>query len=273
VPRIVLASGGLRTTRSLQVDDLQVEVTVRRVRRMNLGVHPPDGRVRLSIPARTSDRAIVRFVRESRDWIERHRERIRQEELEAARRPRPPVRVGADGEVWSFFGRPLQLTVRADPGRPRAAEGPGSTLEVRVPDPSDGAAVLRAIERWQRRELRAAARPLLDAWCARVGVRHDFLGLRRMTTRWGSCVPSRGRIWLNLALLDRAPDLLEYVVVHEVVHLREASHGPRFRALMDAHLPDWRERRQRLDGAAVPTGPVSAEPTTVPATTDPSQQG
>jgi predicted metal-dependent hydrolase len=68
-----------------------------------------------------------------------------------------------------------------------------------------------------------------------------------MSTRWGSCVPSRGRIWLNVALLDHAHDLLEYVVVHEVVHLREASHGPRFHALMDLHLPDWPERRRRLD--------------------------
>ena len=92
-----------------------------------------------------------------------------------------------------------------------------------------------------------SAEPLLAHWCARIGVQHQFLGLRRMTTRWGTCVPSKGRIWLNVALFPRHPALLEYVIVHEAVHLAEGSHGPRFRALMDLHLPDWRARRTQLD--------------------------
>jgi predicted metal-dependent hydrolase len=254
VARIGPTASGRDTVRGLTVDDLEVEVTVRRIRRMNLGVHPPDGQVRLSVPPRTSDRAIVRFVRDSRSWIERHRERIREEEREAASRPSAPQLVGADGEVWSRFGQALRLEVVSATGRPSVAMRPERRLEVRVPDPFDRAAVLRALERWQRRELRAAAEPMLAHWCSQVGVRHEFLGIRRMTTRWGSCVPSRGRIWLNLALLDHPPDLMEYVVVHEVVHLRETSHGPKFQRLMDLHLPDWRERRRRLDAGPVPTG-------------------
>jgi predicted metal-dependent hydrolase len=257
------AASGRIDVRPLQVDDLDVEVTVRRIRRMNLGVHPPDGRIRLSVPPRTSHRAIVRFVRESRAWIERHRERIRVEERAAAARPAPRARVGVDGEVWSRFGQALRLEVVAGPGRPRVRLRPERRLEVRVPDASDRAAVLAALDRWERRELRAAAGPMLEHWCGRIGVRHGFLGLRRMSTRWGSCIPASGRIWLNVALLDHPPDLLEYVVVHEAVHLRELSHGPRFRALMDIHLPDWRDRRRRLDGRTPPTRPMSCPPTTV----------
>jgi len=234
---------------------------VRRVRRMNLGVHPPDGRVRLSVPPRTSDRTVVRFVRDSRAWIERHRDRVRAEEQLAAARPAAPERRGATGEVWSRFGQAVRLEVVPAAGRPRVSVRPDRRLEVRVPDPSDRATVLGALDRWQRRELRSAAGPMLDHWCARVGVRHDFLGVRRMSTRWGSCVPARGRIWLNVALVERPPDLLEYVVVHEVVHLRELSHGPPFQALMDRHLPDWRERRARLDDRAGPIrAPSGAEP-------------
>ncbi len=252
MPRNDPVATGRPVVRWLQVDDLAVEVTIRRVRRMNLGVQPPDGRVRVSVTSRTSDRAVARFVRDSRSWIDRHRERIRAEERAAALRPSPPPRVGAAGEVWFHFERPLRLDVVTASGRPRAGVPDEGRLEVRVADPSDRAAVLRAIERWQRRELRAAAEPMLAHWCVRVGVRHEFLGLRRMSTRWGSCVPAQGRIWLSLALFERGTDLLEYVVVHEVVHLREASHGPRFRSLMDAYLPDWRERRQRLDAGPVP---------------------
>jgi predicted metal-dependent hydrolase len=252
VPRNDPVATGRPAVRWLQVDDLAVEITIRRVRRMNLGVHPPDGRVSVSVTSRTSDRAVARFVRESRSWIDRHRERIRSEERAAALRPLPPSRVGAAGEVWFRFERPLRLDVVTASGRPRVGVPDEGRLEVRIADPSDRDAVLRAIERWQRSELRAAAEPMLARWCERVGVRYEFLGLRRMSTRWGSCVPAQGRIWLSLALFERGTDLLEYVVVHEVVHLREASHGPRFRSLMDAHLPDWRERRQRLDTGTVP---------------------
>jgi predicted metal-dependent hydrolase len=234
----------------LRVDDLEVEVTVRRVKRMNVRVHPPDGSVRLSVPPRTSARAVVRFVRESRAWIDHHRALIADEELRAASLPRRPAPRGADGEVWWRFGRALRLDVVASPGPVGVRLLPTDRLVVRVPDPRDGAAVLAALDRWQRRELRAAAVPLLDHWAGSMGVRYGFLGVRRMTTRWGTCVPARGRIWLNLALVTRPPGLLEYVVVHELAHLRVASHGRAFQALMDLHLPDWRERRATLDRSA-----------------------
>ena len=232
----------------MSVDGLEVEVTVRRVKRMNVRIHPPDGAVRLSVPPRTSDRAVVRFVRESRAWIEHHRARILEDERTAAR-PAPPTRRGVAGEVWWRLGRAHRLEVVESAGRPDVRLAAGGRLVVRLPDPGDHDAVLALLDRWERRELRRAASPLLDAWAARMGVRYDFLGLRRMSTRWGTCVPARRRIWLNVALLPRHPALIEYVAVHELAHLREASHGPAFRALMDTHLPDWRERRTALDAS------------------------
>lgn len=234
----------------IHVDDLEVEVTVGRVTRMNLGVHPPDGRVRLSVPARTSDRAVRRFLRESRVWIERHRARIAEDEARAALRPTLRPHQGVSGEVWYRFGQALRLEVVEGSARPRVRARPDRRLVVEVADPARTHDVLAALDRWERRELRAAAQPLLTAWCSQLGVTHEFLGLRRMTTRWGTCVPSKRRIWLNVALFTRPPVLLEYVIVHEAVHLLEGSHGPRFHALMDLHLPDWRARRARLD-----TGP------------------
>ena len=232
----------------LSVDDLEVEVTVRRVKRMNVRVHAPHGDVRLSVPPRTSQRAIVRFVRESRAWIDAHRARVRDEARAAGWRSVPPAPRGAPGEVWWRFGQALRLElVEGVPSG--AATRPGGRLIVRVPAPSDGDAVLATLDRWQRRELRTAATVLLDHWADRMGVRYGFLGVRRMTTRWGSCVPDQGRIWLNLALVVRPPAMLEYVVVHELAHLIEPSHGPTFRAVMDRHLPDWRARRSALDAS------------------------
>lgn len=98
----------------------------------------------------------------------------------------------------------------------------------------------------QKAALRARALPMFDHWGAVLGRRMQRLELREMTSRWGSCTPSTGRISLNLAL-GRLPDeLVEYVVVHELVHLWESGHGAGFVARMDDCLPDWRERRRRL---------------------------
>lgn len=232
-----------------RIDDLTVEVTVRRVRRMNVRVHPPDGSVRLSVPPRTSWRTVTAFVRASRPWIDRHRDRIAEEARRGARTPPPPAPTGRTGEVWWHLGCAHRIRREDDGGPLRIRLAPRRIIVTGAGEDAPDADVLAALDRWERRRLRTVAGPLLDGWGARMGVRHEFLGLRRMTTRWGSCVPARRRIWLNTALVRRPPALLEYVIVHELAHLHEASHGPRFRALMDEQLPDWHERRQALDRA------------------------
>jgi predicted metal-dependent hydrolase len=234
----------------MSVDDLEVEVAVRRVKRMNVRVHPPDGSVRLSVPPRTSDRAVVRFVRESRAWIDHHRARIADEELRSDRSSSTQRPSGAAGDIWWHLGRAHRLAVVAAPGRGSVQLRPDRRLVVTTADPEDASAVLATLDRWQRRELRRSASLLLDHWAPRMGVEYEFLGLRRMTTRWGSCVPAKGRIWLNVMLVTRPPALLEYVVVHELAHLIELSHGPAFKELMGRHLPDWSDRRRLLDTSA-----------------------
>lgn len=234
----------------VRIDGLDVAVTVRRVARMNVRVHPPHGDVRLSAPPRTSHRSVVLFVRSCRPWIDAHRARMLAAQRASTEAPSAPARVGREGEVWSLFGTPLQLEVVTTLGRPGAEALADGRLRVRVADPSDRTSILHLIDRWERRALRAEAGPMLDDWSIRMGVTYEFLGVRRMSTRWGSCVPERKRIWLSLALVDRPVGLLEYVVVHELAHLIEASHGPRFRAVMDTHLPDWKARRLALDRSA-----------------------
>jgi len=99
-----------------------------------------------------------------------------------------------------------------------------------------------------RRELRARAEPLMDAWAARMSVPRPWLGIRAMRTLWGSCNPRAGRVWLNLALVDASPAALEHVIVHELAHLIERGHGRAFVAILDRHLPDWRAARGELRG-------------------------
>jgi predicted metal-dependent hydrolase len=159
------------------------------------------------------------------------------------------------------------MDVRADDRRDVRADDlmdVDAVIELRVAPGADLAQRIAVMDRFQRRALRAAAVPLLDRWGAELEVATTFLGLRRMRSQWGSCVPELGRIWLNVELIARAPASLEYVVVHELTHLLEPSHGPRFKAIMDRHLPDWRARRAVLDAPWPPRLPtVAAEAVTL----------
>lgn len=102
-----------------------------------------------------------------------------------------------------------------------------------------------------KQHLHAQIPALQEKWQPRLGVAASEVRLRHMRTRWGSCNVRTGRIWLNLELARHDPACLEYVFVHELVHLIERGHGPRFKALMDGYLPGWKDLRAELnEGAA-----------------------
>ncbi|WP_418245395.1 M48 family metallopeptidase [Ellagibacter isourolithinifaciens] len=97
-----------------------------------------------------------------------------------------------------------------------------------------------------RETVSACAPALVAAWEPIMGVKAGKLAYRNMTSRWGSCQPATGRICINVRLALYPPECLEYVVVHELCHLLERGHGPRFHQLMDAFMPDWKQRRAKL---------------------------
>lgn len=176
----------------LDVDGLPVRLVRKRVKNVNLRVLPPDGRVEVSAPARTSTRMVCAFVREKRAWIEAQQARL-----------------------------------ASSPAAKAAAATPEEVAE------------------W--RAVVAACTPaLIEAWEPIIGVKAGRLAFRNMTSRWGSCQPATGRICINVRLALYPPECLEYVVVHELCHLRERGHGPAFKALMDRYLPDWRTRKAKL---------------------------
>jgi predicted metal-dependent hydrolase len=218
----------------LFVDDLPVEVIRKRVKHLNLSVLGAD-HVRVSAPWRVPDAEIAGFVGARRDWIERHRDRLR-------RSAPTPIEDGATQRVW---GRPIPVRVMTGPSR--VWLDAGGTLNVRVPAGADRADRRRAMDRWLRRQVAGALPDLETRWSEALGVTVGTWTVRRMSSRWGSCNPETGRITLNLELAAEPPELLEYIVVHEMAHLREPGHGRRFQRLMDRHLPDWRHLRRRLN--------------------------
>lgn len=226
----------------LSVDGVDVSVTYKDIKNLHIRVHPPAGQVRVSAPRHVGEDVVRLAVVERLGWIRKHQDRLRLADRQSQREM-------VTGESHYAWGVPLRLTVVDRPGRAHV-ETDADQLILYVP-PALGAEGRRAVlHNWQREQLRAAIPVLLAEWEPVVGRSVNEWGIRRMKTRWGSCNPLAARIWLNLELARRHPDCLEYVVVHELTHLRERGHGERFKRLMDGYLPEWRARRRQLN--AVP---------------------
>jgi predicted metal-dependent hydrolase len=206
--------------------------------------------VEVVVPRRFPLRDVEPFVEEKRRWIERTLRRLRETETEL-----PPARLADGGEV-PYLGERLRLRVRVDPGRVREhVARRGGELHVALPAAPGqlemlGAAppqeaVREALERWYRRRARAEVAPRLEAACARSGQTFARLQIRGQRTRWASC-SSTGAMSFNWRLLLAPPEILDYVIEHEVAHLEVLDHSPRFWRLLAERCPDWPEREDWL---------------------------
>ena len=218
---------------------MTVEVVRKDIKNLHLGVYPPNGRVRVAAPLAVSDDAIRLAVIGKLAWIRRQREKFENQ-------PRQTAREAVSGESHYVFGRRYRLSIMKTTGRPEVLLRTKTKMELHVPARATKAERLAVLDRWYREQLRSAAGPLLEEWQASLGARLEFWGVKRMKTKWGSCNHQSKRIWLNAELAKKPLACLEYIVVHELVHLLEPSHGDRFITRMDEHLPDWRERRDLL---------------------------
>jgi len=196
-----------------------------RARRVRVSVNG-SGEVEVILPRRAPERAAAQAVRELEGWIERRRRTLARAAAEVAR---------PEGTV-PYLGRDLRLVPQ--PGRERVHRRGDDLL---VPRRDAGA----AIERWYRRQARAEIGPRLDAATGRAGTTYDGLTIRGQKTRWASC-STRGHMSFNWRLLLAPEEVLDYVVEHEVCHLELMDHSPRFWALLESRVPDWREHARWL---------------------------
>lgn len=228
--------------RTITVRGLKVDVVRKNIKNLHLGVYPPNGRVRIAVPLAVSDDAIRLAVIGKFGWIRRQREKF-------TGQPRQTKRDMVNGESHYVFGRRYRLSLVVSKGRPRILLKTKTKMELHVPARTSAATRRSVLDRWYREEIRAAAGPLLEQWQEKLGVRLSFWGVKRMKTKWGSCNHRTKRVWVNLELAKKPLECVEYIVVHELVHLLEPNHGNRFISLMDKHLPDWRQRRRLLDSS------------------------
>lgn len=228
--------------RHLKVSGLSVDVVRKDIKNLHLGVYPPNGRVRVAAPFSVSDDAVRLAVIGKLGWIRRQREKFETQ-------PRQSKREMVSGESHYFQGRRYRLRVVLHEGPATVVLRTRSTMEVRVRQETSAEQRLAIVESWYREQLRAMVPVLLEKWQPLLGVEVAQWGIKKMKTKWGSCNVDARRIWLNLELAKKPVQCLEYVVVHELVHLTERHHNERFTALMDQHLPHWRMYREELNRA------------------------
>jgi predicted metal-dependent hydrolase len=236
-------------TAHLDLGDIVAEVVFKDIKHLHLSVYPPAGQVRISAPQRMSLETVRVFAISKLGWIKQQQQKLRAQE-------RNTPREYLERESHYVWGRRYLLTIVEDHA-PRSVELKHSRLVLRVRPATPEHRRQSLVEQWHREQLKQAVPPLLAQWQPRVGVTVERFFVQRMKTKWGSCNHQARTIRLNTELARKPRECLEYVVVHELAHLREPAHGPRFKALMDTLIPGWQTTRLILNQLPLPSPPPS----------------
>lgn len=227
----------------LQIGDLEVDVIRKDIKNVHLSVLPPVGKVRISAPAHMKLDTLRVYTVSRLQWIRNQQEKMRAQERET---PRDYI----ERESHYLWGKRYLLKIVEKDESPKVERThrqiilqvrPGATHEKRG----------EVLAEWYRDQLRLAVPPLIARWEPMLGVKVKTFFIQHMKTKWGGCSPTRGTIRLNSELAKKPPQCLEYLVVHEMVHLLEPTHNERFVSLMNRFMPNWRNRKDLLNSLPV----------------------
>ena len=224
----------------MTIRDMPVQVIRKPIKNLHIGVYPPEGRVRVAAPVHLTEDNIRLAIISRLSWIKKQQAKF-------AAQPRQSKREMVSGESHYIFGQRYRLEVIERPGKHEIKILNHSIVQLFVKpgtSPQNRALVLT---QWYREQLQVKITALLDKWQPILGENIAEFGIKKMKTKWGSCNISERRIWLNLELAKKPIECLEYVLVHELVHLLERHHNDRFKDHMDEYLPHWRQYRDILN--------------------------
>lgn len=223
----------------IELGDISISVTRKDIKHVHLSVHPPEGRVTLVAPTSTRLEVARAYAISKLGWI-----REQQSKLDAQAREAP--RQFVERESHYVWGRRYLMVINHLDAKPSVVlDHKRITLTVRPG--SDAQKRAEVMHEWQKRQLHAVVPVLINKWERKLKVTVAGYYLQRMKTKWGSCNHQAGNIRLNTELVKKPKDLLEYVIVHELVHLLEPTHNERFISILGESFPTWREARAELN--------------------------
>ena len=223
----------------LVIDGKNIEVTRKNIKNIYLRIRAPEWSIAVSVPEHICDETIRILILSRLDWIKKRREKIK---YSAQFKSKKYI----DSEYHYIWGSKYLLTIVEKNAPPtivltddiiQLTIKPGTPLEKKK----------RIFNNWSREQLQLKAEPLVEKWCLILCVSINKLYIQKMKSCWGSCNTLRETIRLNTELVKKPIECLEYVVLHELVHLIEPSHNKNFHDLMTKHLSDWKERKQLLN--------------------------
>lgn len=224
----------------ITISNITVDIVHKNIKNMHLAVYPPTGRVRISAPLRIDDDTIKLFAISKLSWIKRHQRKFKNQ-------GRISPREYKERESHYFQGLRYLLRIKDTNGRGFVDLKGKTYLDLYVRKNASFENKQRVMNEWYRQELKNILPEIIEHLEKKIGVKVDFCGIKRMKTKWGSCNIEKKRIWLNLELAKKPIHHLEYVVVHEMIHLLERNHNNRFKNYMDNYSPHWKQIKDELN--------------------------
>ena len=222
------------------IRDMEIQVIRKTIKNFHLAVLPPYGKVRVAVPHHVTDERVRLAIISKLAWIRRQQADFNQQ-------PRQTEREMINGESHYLWGRQYRLEVIEQVGKHRIEVKGKSKFRLYVQAGTSADNRLVVLNNWYREQLKVKIDELIEHWSPIIKRKPKSCGIRKMKTKWGSCNIETKRILFNLELVKKPPECLEYILVHELVHLLVRHHNERFRKHMDTFLPKWREHRNLLN--------------------------
>lgn len=224
----------------ITVSDISIDVVRKDIKNMHLAVYPPNGRVRVAAPLRIDDEAVRLFAISKLPWIRKQKRKFEGQERQA---PREYL----DRESHYFHGKRYLLRVIEHNAATKVVLKSKTYIDLYVRTGATAEQRQTIMNEWYRKELKLAIPPLIEKWQKEIGVEVAEWGVKQMKTKWGTCNIEVKRIWINLELAKKPIHCLEYIIVHEMIHLLERHHNDRYLAYMDKLIPQWKLLKGELN--------------------------
>lgn len=219
--------------------NITVDVALKDIKNIHLSVYPPSGTVRISAPKRMNIDTIRVYAISKLQWI-----KAQQAKFKAQNRETPREYISDESHYYA--GKRYLLRVIEKDAAPKIALK-HSIIQLYIRPNTDTVKRMEILDEWYRQQLRESIPALITKWEKKIKVKVNEFGIKKMKTKWGTCNADAKRIWLNLELAKKPVNCLEYIVVHEMIHLLERKHNDHFVSLMDKHLPQWRSLKDELN--------------------------
>src|SRR5690606_17034918 len=222
----------------LKIGEVEIAVTFKAIKNLHLSVHPPDGHVTIASPEFYPLERVKIYAATKLGWIKKEQKKFREQARESER-------LMINRESHYLFGERYLLDVQA--GKRNSVRLNGKKMVLTVTDTADKNLKQRVLYRYYRLELRKRLETYIGVYAQKMTLNPPPFKIRVMKTKWGSCAVNSERLWFNIELAKKPLECIEYVVVHELVHLLERHHNKRFVLLMDQYFPSWRTQKRVLN--------------------------